>query len=75
MNGFLNLTPIFGGNFNLSELNSLQKKRLDYLYYRILLKKQNWRITFPHIENKNMHITPAYKNVILLFLFWENFDK
>lgn len=50
MNGFLNLTPIFEGNFNLSELNSLQKKRLDYLYYRILLKNKIEALLYHTLE-------------------------
>lgn len=32
-------------------------------------------MTLAYIVNRNMHITPAYKNLISFFLFWEKFDK
>lgn len=71
MNGFLNLTPIFGGNFNLSELNSLQKKRLDYLYYRILLKTKIESLLYHILKIRtctSLHLT---KKLILLSMFSE----
>lgn len=71
MNGFLNLTPIFGGNFNLSELNSLQKKRLDYLYYRILLKTKIESLLYHILKIRTCTPLHCTKKLILLFMFSE----
>ena len=64
MNGSLNLMPIFiESTSTCLNKQAAQEKTIYDTRYCLKIK---WRDYFTHIENKNnMHIIPAYKNLIL----------